>query len=171
MPSLNGGDPKEVSGDISLGDNFQEQTSFPIEQQLLTVADLDLPIAESEILESGSESEGLVVFIPQTHLNPGTAYSDPKNNSAEIAQKEIYEIIDTLVEDKDVKMIMIEGEQFGQVDSKKTEDVVKLLDIKGSLDDDIESLNNELNNSGMSKSEIDTSLNGINDTISEAYTR
>lgn len=59
------------------------------------------------------------LLIPQNHKYPGSKTADKINDSAQITQNQIYEIIAKLHESYGIDFIMAEGELFGPVDDKK----------------------------------------------------
>lgn len=111
-----------------LEDKYQlpgQTVSKTIEQ----IEHTDLPIGEVE--ERGIENAwGTVYFIPQNHRYPGTNVADGKNDSAEIAQNQIYDIIKYLHKEKGVDFVMAEGDLYGEVENNKIEDMEEKMQLR-----------------------------------------
>lgn len=124
----------------------------------------NLPVSDVDIYDV-ENPEGVVVFIPQTHVTPGTSIEDPVNDSAEEAQKEIYDIISYLNEEEKVNLIMVEGEKFGLVPDAKISNVEKKIDIRDNFQDLSEDLKSELNNESVSDEKINSLLYALENEI------
>jgi uncharacterized protein (DUF2164 family) len=96
-----------------------EERAVPAETLLASVeAYAGLPVGEVKSFEA-LNSKYTTVFIPQKHKFPGSAAADPKNDSAEIAQNEIYQIMEYLNQEHGVDLVAVEGELFGEVTDEK----------------------------------------------------
>lgn len=63
---------------------------------------------------------GTVIYIPQYHINPGSSADDKVNDSAQKAQNEIYQLINSIIgKSPSTNLIMVEGELYGQVPAEK----------------------------------------------------
>lgn len=79
---------------------------------------LGLPV-ENIKSHPASNAWGTVVFLPQYHKNPGTSSGEKKNDSAQVAQEQIYQILKFLTEKPNLNLIMVEGELYGGVPNQK----------------------------------------------------
>jgi hypothetical protein len=93
-----------------------------------------LPVAEISTHPVES-SQGLAIFIPQNHKYPGSKLEDPRNDSVEKTQREIYRILTSLNKNFGIGLIVNEGELAGKVapEKGKTAYVRKLLEVRESL--------------------------------------
>lgn len=105
-------------------------------------ADLEVNIEEFKGLPSvgevtqytASDPWAQVIFIPQTHRYPGSEVGDQVNNSAEIAQKQIYDILSYAHDNTGINFVMVEGDLYGSSQSdEKTSEVVQKLSLRNSL--------------------------------------
>lgn len=77
-----------------------------------------LPVGKLEVFNV-KNALATVIYIPQYHKNPGTTADDPKNDSAQKAQGEIYQILNFLTKQPNVNFIMEEGDLYGKVGAEK----------------------------------------------------
>lgn len=92
----------------------------------------NLPIADIERY-AVSDAKGVAIFIPQIHRNPGTSVKDPSNNNAVITQNQIYEIIDYMTKELDIRFVASEGDLYGPIDKQK---ITKIRSLVGSKNKD-----------------------------------
>jgi hypothetical protein len=96
----------------------------------------DLPVALVKHYRADNEA-GQVIYIPQNHRYPGTKVSDPKNDSAQSTQDEIYEVLGYLHERHGIGLVMVEGEQVGPVAPEKITTLSTLIEINGRLKENL----------------------------------
>lgn len=92
----------------------------------------NLPIGKTSKYETAN-AWGTAILIPQYHRYPGTDYDNPINNSAEKAQKEIYEILPHLRDKFQTKLIMMEGELYGKVPAEKIDTISSKIQYRDSF--------------------------------------
>lgn len=109
----------------------QRPPSFTATTTTLTSA-ARLPIGEIEKFEVPHAS-GAVVMIPQIHRYPGSSVEDSKNNSAEIAQLQIYQILPRLMREYGTNLIMVEGYEYGAVPGQDIAQLAELLRVRASV--------------------------------------
>ena len=73
-------------------------------------------------------SWGTVFLFPQVHLYPDSNPKDPKNDTAELVQKETYQTLDYLLQSKNIKFIMVEGDLYGEVSTEKIKTIRDKID-------------------------------------------
>jgi hypothetical protein len=95
-----------------------DATDQSIDSIATALKSMQLPIGKIT-LHPVQNSKGTAIYLPQVHRNPGSSISDPINNSAEIAQRQIYDIISYLVKNKNIKFAMAEGDIYGKVPQEK----------------------------------------------------
>jgi hypothetical protein len=98
-----------------------------------------LPLGRIEKFEVDN-AWGYAVYIPQTHKNPASQASDKINDSADIAQKEIYEILDHLANEKNIDFIMAEGDLYGEVPEEKIKILSDKISLRSKLNDRLQKL-------------------------------
>lgn len=101
--------------------------------------------------------KGLVVYLPQVHLNPGTQPSDSANNTAVIAQNELYSITSNLVKNESLGFVMAEGDMYGPVPSDKISIIKSKIDARNSLSSAASELQN-LSQSGNADQSLATKI-------------
>lgn len=112
----------------------------------------NLPIGE--ITTHKAESEwGTAILIPQYHRYPGTESKDSINNSAEEAQKQIYEILPHIQEQYRTDLVMVEGELYGQVSAEKLDSIHKKITERKELSTQRQRLTNLLKKDGFDAQE------------------
>ncbi|RJQ38795.1 hypothetical protein C4559_00440 [Candidatus Microgenomates bacterium] len=118
-----------------------------------------LPVGKLEVFNV-KNALATVIYIPQYHKNPGTTADDPKNDSAQKAQGEIYQILNFLTKQPDIDFIMEEGDLYGKVGVEKVMTLADkiqkrndLVSLTAKLEKSFsqESLDNGLENSLISK--------------------
>lgn len=95
---------------------------FPQEAEARTVTARELerklkaslPVSEARFYPSTGDA-GTVALILQSHQEPFSRVSDPKNDGAKIAQEDILLILNKLYSAYGMDLLMIEGELYGQV--------------------------------------------------------
>lgn len=112
----------------------------------------DLPVAKVRTYPV-SNSKGTVIYIPQYHKNPGSDSDDPKNDSAQVAQNEIYQIVKFLHNGLKVNLMMVEGELYGEVPVGKITGTAKKLEDRNVFVQNFQNLEKKFN-----KDIIDSSL-------------
>ena len=85
-----------------------------------------LPIGNVTI-HTATTSQGVAVLIPQSHRYPGSAPEDVVNNTAEIAQNQIYQIIPELINRYNINFIMAEGDSYCEVSSEKIDGLAEKI--------------------------------------------
>lgn len=77
-----------------------------------------LPVGEVKTYQTAN-AWGSAVFIPQYHKNPGSNPFDKQNDSAAVAQEQIYTILSFLTEKAGLNLVVVEGELAGEVPAEK----------------------------------------------------
>lgn len=101
--------------------------------------DASLPVAEVEVLAADSE-RGVAIFLPQTHIRPGTDPFDPVNDTALAVQREHRAIINNVTDIHGVGIALVEG---ALVDEPLGDEVARLrtaTEQTATLNGHIESL-------------------------------
>jgi hypothetical protein len=93
-----------------------------------------------------SDPKGTAILIPQTHQYPGSKSSDPVNDSAEVAQEQISEIIKYMSENSNVQFAMVEGALAGQIPQEKISLMSEKLEAYNNLETKISALKEEMEN-------------------------
>ncbi len=131
--------PNEISAlDLNFSDNGTVSLGAT-----LSAADDTLPIADVAEFPADN-AHGTVVLIPQNHRYPGTEINDPKNDSAEEAQSQIYDIEKYLHEQQGIDFVMIEGELYGAVPAQTIDKEKNLIAIRNDLVAGTDSLKSEM---------------------------
>lgn len=91
-----------------------------------------LPVGEVKTYNVDN-AKGTVIFIPQYHKNPGSSSLEQKNDSAEIAQGQIYKILSFLIDKPKVNLVMTEGDLFGEVPAEKIGFIAKKITDRNTL--------------------------------------
>jgi len=99
-----------------------------------------LPIGTTYTSEAPGENWGTVIYFPQYHKAPGSKNGDNVNDKAERTQRETYEIMNYLVDEKDINLIMVEGELTGDVEQRERHDVQNELKALELLQQEYERL-------------------------------
>lgn len=102
-----------------------------------------LPVGEVKSYQT-ENSWGTAIFIPQYHKNPGTEAQDKKNDSATTTQEQIYQILGFLTSQAKIKLIMVEGELFGEVPAEKVANLAQRIDRRNQCLSLLNSLKSEL---------------------------
>ncbi len=76
---------------------------------------------------------GTAILIPQFHHNPGTDPQEKINDAAETTQQQIYTVLQYLIEQHGIRMVMVEGEIFGNVSQEKIERLAKKIVSRDSF--------------------------------------
>ncbi|MFH0892503.1 MAG: hypothetical protein V1867_07030 [Candidatus Falkowbacteria bacterium] len=133
--------PFTVEG-LFAGRNGGEKEIFPVTVATSAEAYGDLPVGEVSVHEI-ADPKGTVVLIPQNHQYPGSAASDPKNDSAEKTQAQIYDILKRLHEENGIDFIMTEGDLNGDVPAEKLAALAEKIDLRDEFAARIEKLRAE----------------------------
>ncbi|OGF26289.1 hypothetical protein A2303_03775 [Candidatus Falkowbacteria bacterium RIFOXYB2_FULL_47_14] len=112
---------------------------FPVTVATSAEAYEDLPVGEVSFHEI-ADPKGTVVLIPQNHQYPGSAAEDPKNDSAEKTQAQIYDILKHLHEENGIDFIMTEGDLNGDVPAEKLAALAEKIDLRDEFAVRIEKL-------------------------------
>jgi len=91
-----------------------------------------LPVGEATF-HPADNAQGLAILIPQDHRYPGSDWSDPRNDSAEVAQGQIYDIIDSFYEQDGIDLVLVEGEMSGSVPQTKIDDVSRKIGLRAQF--------------------------------------
>lgn len=98
--------------------------------------------------------QGKAILLPQTHLYPGSDPQDQINDDAEIAQREIYDLILNIKKETGINFLMLEGDLYGpEAPKNKTEIVSSKIKAKSKLSDLLKRLESEI-----AKKNIDENL-------------
>ncbi len=81
-----------------------------------------------------SSTGEVAILIPQTHKYPGTEAADSKNDSATVAQGQIYNLISSLAQDKGIRLVMVEGELEGTVSQAKIDSLAEKMRLRNELE-------------------------------------
>lgn len=104
----------------------------------LTAAAIDkldgLPVESIERHEV-ENSWGTAVYLPQTHRNPGSSVADASNDSARVAQEELYQVAKDLHEEYGIEMIMAEGELYGPANQQGIDMLSKKIEARDKFAD------------------------------------
>lgn len=125
----------------------------------------ELPIAKTSMYEA-SNTQGTAILIPQYHRYPGSSSNDPTNDSAERTQEQIYQIIPKINKQYGTKLVMVEGEPYGEVSSQKINNLNAKIKERDELVSECEALKNHLNENGVTPREKKLS-NKIDQTIAK----
>ncbi|MBI2024222.1 hypothetical protein HYT00_02455 [Candidatus Giovannonibacteria bacterium] len=82
--------------------------------------------------------------IPQIHKDPSLDSSNPGNNDAEAAQREIYGIIKSLRKNFDVNVVAVEGELKDDLISPKIDDLAKKMKNKDAFQKEANELSRKI---------------------------
>lgn len=102
-----------------------------------------LPVAEVDEYKT-ADAWGTVIYIPQTHRNPGSDPDDPSNDTAELAQQQMYRIISFLNEKQGINLLMAEGDLYGKVPEDKISYLSKKIRSRNRFVQEIEAIKIEL---------------------------
>ena len=97
-----------------------------------------------------ADAWGTVVYIPQTHRNPGSDPADASNDSAEIAQQQMYKIISFLNDKYGINFVMAEGDLYGQVPGDKLGYLSKKVAARNIFTSQMNEIKEELKNENAS---------------------
>jgi len=92
----------------------------------------DLPVGKVTLHET-SDAWGTVVYIPQTHRNPGTDPHERINDSAEVAQNQMYLVISYLTKEMGIRFVMAEGDLYDTIPEQKIAYIRKKIDARNQL--------------------------------------
>jgi len=112
-----------------------------------------LPVGEVKSYET-ADAWGTAVFIPQNHRYPGTDPADKVNDSAEAAQKQIYDIISFLNEKYGIKFVMAEGDLYGKVDGDKIDALAEKIKARNTFANQVSVLKTEMKKQNVEASVI-----------------
>jgi len=101
-----------------------------------------LPVGKVSSYEH-PDAWGTAILIPQTHRYPGTDAADQANDSAEIAQAQIYETLSYLHEQFRVDFMMAEGDLYGEVPEGKISKLTEKISLRDRFSAQIETLKHE----------------------------
>lgn len=116
-----------------------------IEARLAAIGSSTLPIGSLEEFKADN-ARGMAVLLPQTHIYPGSLAGDPINDSAEIAQKQIYSILSYLNKNNGVNFVMAEGDLYGEVSQNKISTLAEKIDLRNKFANEIARLKSEFKN-------------------------
>lgn len=85
-------------------------------------------------------SDKSVILIPQNHKYPGSNAADSVNDSAELTQKQIYEMIDKLHDEYGIGLVMVEGELYGGVSGEKSKKIAENISLRDEFMKELESV-------------------------------
>jgi len=113
----------------------------------------ELPVG-SVTLHKVEDAKAGAVLIPQNHKYPGSDTDDPRNDSAEVTQKEIYQILEKLHNKYGLDLVVNEGELKGPVPEGKgkVQKVEKLLQAKEKIASNVQKLKKAANQGKISES-------------------
>lgn len=130
------GQKSAVRPAVSAGDG--ENKNF-----VLSSLDTYLPVGGVQKFEV-PDPKGTAILIPQIHRNPGSEIDDPSNDAAQAAQKQIYDIEDSLNKKYGVDLIVVEGELKGKVSEEKPDKVAAEIKSRNDLTEQLGALKQEL---------------------------
>ncbi len=129
-----------LTNSIFMGNSLNKVNlnSFFLEEQShnYDLNELISPVNYSKIPDSktayypAANSKSMAILIPQTHKYPGSNSSDASNNSATIAQEQIYEIVSHLQTNYGINLVMVEGDLKGIVPEQKIDDIKNKIQLK-----------------------------------------
>ncbi len=76
---------------------------------------------------------GTVIYMPQIHQMPGSNPNDNQNNKAEITQNQSYQILQNIIRDFPLKLVLIEGENKGDISLQKKDSLAQKIKIRNQL--------------------------------------
>lgn len=88
-----------------------------------------LPIGEIKSYPADG-AKSIAILLPQNHKYPGTEASDAKNDSAEVTQKQIYQILGFLVDRYGIEFVMAEGDLTGEVPADKIANLSEKIQLR-----------------------------------------
>lgn len=105
----------------------------------------NLPVASVKTHDTAN-NWGTVIYLPQYHKSPGSKDEDPKNNKAEITQKETYKIAEKIIQNGEVEIAMVEGKLTGPLDANEKAEISEELKNKTQRTKALNDLKNALKN-------------------------
>lgn len=102
-----------------------------------------------------ANAKATVIYIPQIHREPTSNASDATNDQAVIVQKEIYPILNTLVNQNNIKYVMDETDMYGPMPSAKLEKIKTGLTDEASYKSSLEKILSDYIKSGGSAQTAD----------------
>lgn len=89
-------------------------------------------------------SWGTVLLIPQFHRYPGTALADSSNDSAQVAQSQIYDIMSYVNKQYGIKFAMAEGDLYGPVPNEKITSLTDKISLRNEFSSGLDQLKKEI---------------------------
>ncbi|MFA6422018.1 MAG: hypothetical protein WCV92_01295 [Candidatus Buchananbacteria bacterium] len=130
----------KITEDKNLQSLFVDQTSdasyFLEPQSYSQIPDSTVTIHPAT---GGSTATKIAILIPQTHRYPGSNISDSVNDSAVIAQGQIYKIISYL-EKAGANTVMAEGDLEGKIPDDKIKNLSQKITLKEELKAEVQKI-------------------------------
>lgn len=111
---------------------------------------------------------GTVVFIPQYHKNPGSSAGEQKNDSAQVAQEQIYQILKFLTGKPNLNLVLVEGELYGSVPNQKIARISQEIADRNELVADCDKIHKIVKEEGLDPKLADNLHKKIMDRAAEA---
>ena len=102
-----------------------------------------------------SGAQKTVIFIPQIHKEPTAAVSDTVNDQAVVIQKEIYSMLNQLVNKDNAKYVMDETNLYGQMPQDKIEKIKDGIALEDKYKSDLNNLLQNFIKNGGSQADVD----------------
>lgn len=103
-------------------------------------------------------AESTVIYIPQIHKEPTSNMSDSKNDKAFLVQKEISEILNSIIENNKINYIMDETDIYGPMPEDKIGKIKEGLELLKKYNELSQAIANQYVSSGGSKDNADQFL-------------
>ena len=103
----------------------------------------DLPVGEITVFPADN-AWGTAIYTPQNHRYPGTSLGDAKNDSAQLAQEQIYQIQSYLYDQYHIDYFMAEGDLYGAVPEDKISALNDKIALRDQLADNLDNLETAL---------------------------
>ena len=123
-----------------------EQRSTSDLSDLTTYAGLPVGKVESYPVQNQT---GTAILIPQSHRYPGSEISDTRNDNAQVAQGQIYQIIKRLAREHGIDFIMAEGDFYGPVPTDKIETISAKIELRDLFAKELDSFKISLPQEGV----------------------
>lgn len=111
---------------------------------------------------------GTVVFLPQYHKNPGTSSGEQKNDLAQVAQEQIYQILKFLTEKPNLNLVLVEGELYGGVPNQKIARISQEIADRNELTANCDEIDKLVKENGLDPKLVDNLHKKIMDRAKEA---